>query len=48
MSISIEQEMYDAVKQLIEQRYPTGWGGSRGNPGRRRNNLYECSPRLYK
>lgn len=20
--------MYDAVKQLIEQRYPTGWGGA--------------------
>lgn len=29
MNISIEQEMYDAVKKLIEQRYPTGWGEPR-------------------
>ncbi|OCS85376.1 cytidine deaminase [Caryophanon tenue] len=24
----IHQQLYDAVKQLIEQRYPTGWGGA--------------------
>lgn len=24
----ITQELYNAVKKLIEQRYPTGWGGA--------------------
>ncbi|AIE80186.1 cytidine deaminase [Bacillus cereus] len=26
--MSIEQQLYDAVKRLIDQRYPHGWGGA--------------------
>jgi cytidine deaminase len=26
--LSIEQQLYDAVKRLIDQRYPHGWGGA--------------------
>jgi len=25
--MTIELELYNAVRELIEQRYPTGWGG---------------------
>ncbi|WP_217523271.1 cytidine deaminase, partial [Vibrio metschnikovii] len=25
---SIEKDLYDAAAQLIEKRYPTGWGGA--------------------
>ena len=26
--LNIEQQLYDVVKQLIEQRYPNDWGGA--------------------
>lgn len=26
--LNIEQQLYDVVKHLIEQRYPNGWGGA--------------------
>ena len=26
--MSIEQQLYEAAKDLIEQRYPVGWGGA--------------------
>jgi len=26
--MNIEQQLYKAAKELIEQRYPTGWGGA--------------------
>lgn len=28
LQLSIEQQLYDAVKNLIEQRYPHNWGGA--------------------
>lgn len=26
--MNIEESLYHAAKQLIEKRYPTGWGGA--------------------
>lgn len=28
LKMSMEHQLYEATKNLIEQRYPTGWGGA--------------------
>lgn len=28
LKLNIEKQLYDAVKNLIERRYSTGWGGA--------------------